>query len=77
MADLLMQVTEYRYAKRKNYISKSVRYTDVRVSKEHFQSLFCCYYLVEFIVGTPGGTTNIDTLFDLCPPVLKHVDYRS
>lgn len=29
--------------------------------------------LVDFNAGTPSGTTTIQTMFDFCPHVLKHV----
>ena len=31
------------------------------------------YYFKNFHVANPDGTTNIQTIFDLCPRVLKHV----
>jgi hypothetical protein len=45
------------------------------ITKGNYQSFFSEYITlsVNFSVGPIGGTTNIQTIFDLVPRFLKHV----
>jgi hypothetical protein len=64
----IYRMSRWQASKRKICISKSIRCTDVR----------CAPKLVEFNVGNPAGMTNIQTMFDTSPCVLKEVvGYRS
>jgi len=60
------------------YVSKSVRYTNVRFAHlqrqtltEFFFSLLLATY-ADFSVGTPGNTINVQIISDLCPHLPKH-----
>lgn len=58
MKGILKQIT--------NYISKSVHYTDFRFAPLQRQTT-----LLHFNVRIPGGTANTQTIFELCPRVLR------
>jgi hypothetical protein len=67
-----------RYAsKNKNlYLDFQLLHYKGKLSKFFFFGLLLA--LAAFKVGTPGGTTNIQTIFDVCPRILKHaVCYHS
>jgi hypothetical protein len=65
----------------KNYITKSVHYTGVRFTPLNRKAKYLFPNTtapVFFSMGTPGGMTNIQTMFDLYPLVWKRfVGYRS
>jgi hypothetical protein len=60
--------------KKNNYITKAVDYKSpvCRITKKNSQ-FFLVPALVDFNVGTPGGTKNIQMLFHFCGHVLKKV----
>lgn len=65
------------YPKRKDGISKSIDYIHIQLAPLERKTLNVLIWLLPtlafFKVGNPGGMIIIQTIFILCPRVLKHI----
>jgi hypothetical protein len=73
-----MGYPDQRYPKKNTYISESIYYTHLWVTPLQRETIKVFFFLnicfsVNFSVGSLGGKTNIQTIFDLVPRCLKHV----
>lgn len=75
-------MSRWQASKWKICISKSSRCRDIRCAPQQRKTLKFYFWLlpklIDFNVGKPAGVTNIQTMFDTSPSVLKKVvGYRS